>query len=67
MSMGTSRLPPRYPKAPLLFDGLACLAVWGRAAVVAAALILLPTTPALTVALVAHFAAIGLIVARLHH
>jgi hypothetical protein len=59
--------PARVPQAPLLFDGLACLAVWGRAALVAAALFLLPTAPALTVALVAHFAMIGLIVARLHH
>jgi hypothetical protein len=59
--------PARVPQAPLLFDGLACLAVWGRGALVAAALFLLPTAPALTVALVAHFAMIGLIVARLHH
>jgi hypothetical protein len=59
--------PAAVPQAPLLFDGLACLAVWGRAALVAAALVLLPTAPALTVALVAHFAVIGLIVARLHH
>jgi len=59
--------PTAVPQAPLLFDGLACLAVWGRAALVAAALILLPTAPALTVALVAHAAVIGLIVVRLHH
>jgi hypothetical protein len=59
--------PAAVPQAPLLFDGLACLAVWGRAALVAAALVLLPTAPALTVALVAHFAVMGLIVARLYH
>jgi hypothetical protein len=60
--------PPAVPpQGPLLFDGLACLAVWGRAALVAAALVLLPTAPALTVAAVAHMAAIGLIFARLHH
>jgi hypothetical protein len=42
--------PAAPPQGPLLFDGLACLAVWGRAALVAAALVLLPTAPALTVA-----------------
>jgi hypothetical protein len=41
--------------------------VWGRAALVAAAVVLLPTAPALAVAVVAHMAAIGLIFARLHH
>jgi hypothetical protein len=59
--------PAAVPQAPLLFDGLACLAVWGRAVLVAAALLLLPTAPALTVALVAHFAVIGLLVARFYH
>jgi hypothetical protein len=54
------------PQAPLLFDWLACLAVWGRAALIAAALIALPTAPALVIALAAHFAVIGLIVARVH-
>jgi hypothetical protein len=41
--------------------------VWGRAVLVAAALVLLATAPALTVDLVAHFAVIGLIVARPYH
>jgi hypothetical protein len=59
--------PAAPPQAPLLFDGVACLAVWGRAALVAAAVVLLPTAPALAVAVVAHMAAIGLIFARLHH
>jgi hypothetical protein len=59
--------PAAAPQVPLLFDGLACLAVWGRAALVASALVILPTAPTLIVALVAHFAVIGLIVARLHH
>jgi hypothetical protein len=64
---GKQPAPAPVPQAPLLFDGLACLAVWGRTALVAAALFLLPSIPALTVALVAHFAVIGLIVTRLHH
>jgi hypothetical protein len=58
--------PAVAPQAPLLFDGLACLAVWGRAALIAAALIALPTAPALIVALAAHVAVIGLIAARVH-
>jgi hypothetical protein len=64
---GPEPAPAAAPQVPLLFDGLACLAVWGRAALVATALVVLPTAPALMVALVAHFAVIGLIVARLHH
>jgi hypothetical protein len=64
---GPEPAPAAAPQVPLLFDGLACLAVWGRAALVATALFVLPTAPALIVALVAHFAVIGLIVARLHH
>jgi|Tabmets5t2r1_1033131.scaffolds.fasta_scaffold00161_4 hypothetical protein len=58
--------PAAVPQAPLLFDGLACLAVWGRAGLVAAALIFLPTAPAVTVALVTHLAVFGLIATRLH-
>jgi hypothetical protein len=58
--------PSVAPQAPLLFDWLACLAVWGRGALIAAALIALPTTPALIVALAAHFAVMGLIAARIH-
>jgi hypothetical protein len=64
---GPTPPPTAEPQAPLLFDGLAYLAASGHAALIAAALIALPTAPALIVALVAHFAVIGLIVARLHH
>jgi hypothetical protein len=59
--------PAAAPQVPLLFDGLACLAVWGRAALVATALVVLPTAAALIVALVAHLAVLGFIVARLDH
>jgi len=58
--------PAVEPQAPFPFDWLACLAVWGRAALIAAALIALPTAPALIIALAAHFAVIGLIAARVH-
>jgi hypothetical protein len=58
--------PPVAPQAPPPFDWLACLAVWGRGALIAAALIALPTAPALIVALTAHFAVLGLIAARVH-
>ncbi len=58
--------PAVAPQAPPLFDWLACLAVWSRVALIAAALIALPTAPALVVALAAHLAVIGLIVARVH-
>jgi hypothetical protein len=61
---GLAPPPAVAPQAPLLFDWLACLAVWGRGALIAAALIALPTAPALIVALAAHFAVIGLIAAR---
>jgi hypothetical protein len=63
---GPAPPPAVAPQAPLLFDWLACLAVWGRCALIAAALIALPTAPALIVALAAHFALIGLIAARVH-
>jgi hypothetical protein len=63
---GPAPPPVVAPQAPLLFDWLACLAVWGRGALIAAALIALPTAPALIVALAAHFAVIGLIAARAH-
>jgi hypothetical protein len=63
---GPAPPPPVAPQAPLLFDGLACLAVWGRAALIAAALIALPTAPALIVALAAHLVVIGLVAARVH-
>jgi len=63
---GPAPPPAVAPQAPLLFDWLACLAVWGRGALIAAALIALPTAPALIVALAAHFAVIGLIAARVH-
>jgi hypothetical protein len=64
---GPEPRPAAAPQVPLLFDGLACLAVWGRAALVATALVVLPTAPALIVALVAHLAVLGFIVARLGH
>jgi hypothetical protein len=51
---GSEPAPAAAPPVPLRFDGLACLVVWGRAALVAAALVLLPTAPALMVALLAH-------------
>jgi hypothetical protein len=63
---GPAPPPAVAPQAPLLFDWLACLAVWGRGALIAAALIALPTAPALIVALAAHFAVLGLIAARVH-
>jgi hypothetical protein len=63
---GPAPPPAVAPQAPLLFDWLACLAVWGRAALIAAALIALPTAPALIVAMTAHLAVIGLIAARVH-
>jgi hypothetical protein len=58
--------PAVAPQTPVLFDWLACLAVWGRAALIAAALMALPTAPALAVALAVHLAVIGLIVAKTH-
>jgi hypothetical protein len=58
--------PAVAPQAPLLFDWLACLAVWGRAALIAAALIALPTAAALIVAVATHLVVIGLIAARIH-
>jgi hypothetical protein len=61
---GPAPPPAVAPQAPHLFDWLACLAVWGRAALIAAALLALPTAPALIVALAAHVAVIGLIAAR---
>lgn len=63
---GPAPPPAVAPQAPLLFDWLACLAVGGRAALIAAALIALPTAPALIVALTAHLAVIGLVAARVH-
>jgi hypothetical protein len=63
---GPAPPPAVAPQAPLLFDGLACLAVWGRAALIAAALIALPTAPALIIALAAHLVVIGLVAARVH-
>ncbi|MFP3899778.1 MAG: hypothetical protein ACLFXM_02905 [Acidimicrobiia bacterium] len=47
------------------FDGLVFLAVWGRAALIAAALVVLPTAPALVTAVVAQCALIGFITTRL--
>ena len=63
---GPAPPPAVAPQPPHLFDWLACLAVWGRAALVAAALFALPTAPALIIALAAHLAVIGLIAARVH-
>ena len=65
-TQGPAPPPAVAPQAPHLFDWLACLAVWGRAALIAAALLALPTAPALVIALVAHLAVIGLIAARVH-
>lgn len=55
---------PQAPP-PTGFDGLVFLAVWGRAALIAAALVVLPTAPALVTAVVAQCALIGFIATRL--
>ena len=49
------------------FDGLGFFAAWGRAALIASALVVLPTAPALVTAVVAQVLLLGLIVARLRH
>jgi hypothetical protein len=53
--------------SPSGFDGLLLLAVWARAALIAAALVALPTTPAVVAAVVAHVALIGLVATQLRH
>jgi hypothetical protein len=59
----------RVPQVPSLygFDGLVFFAAWGRAALIASALVVLPTAPALVTAVVAQVLLLGLIVARLRH
>jgi hypothetical protein len=49
------------------FDGLVFAAMWGRVALIACALIALPTAPMLVTALVAQMAVISLIAARFPH
>jgi hypothetical protein len=49
------------------YDGLVFYALWGRAALIASALVALPTAPALVTVMLAQFLLIGLIVARLRH
>ena len=56
------QLPPPYG-----FGGLIFLSVWGRAALIASVLVALPTAPALVAAMVAQFALIGVIAARVRH
>lgn len=57
--------PPAPP--PPGFDGLVFLAVWGRAALIATALVALPTAPALVTVIVAQCALMALFAARLRH
>lgn len=49
------------------FDRLVLIAVCGRVALIAAALVALPTAPAILAAIMAHVALLGLIAARLRH
>jgi hypothetical protein len=49
------------------FDGVVFLAVWARAAVIAVALVTLPTAPGVVAALAAQVALLGLIVTRIRH
>ncbi len=60
-----SASPPMPP--PFGFGGLILLAVWGRAALIASAMVALPTSPAVATAVVAHLVVIGLIVVHLRH
>lgn len=53
--------------SPNGFDRFVLLAVFGRAALVTAALLALPTAPALVAAVMAHLAVLGFIATRLHH
>jgi hypothetical protein len=58
---------PLTPQPPTGFDGVVFLAVWGRAALITAVLVALPMAPALVTAVLAQFAVLGLIAARLRH
>jgi hypothetical protein len=60
-------VPPAPSPSPNGFDGLVLLAVWGRVALIATALVALLTASTLITAIVAQVAAIGLIAARLRH
>ncbi|HZA78758.1 MAG TPA: hypothetical protein VE623_20465 [Acidimicrobiales bacterium] len=57
-----AQTPPLYG-----FDRLVFLAVWGRVALIASALVALPMTPTLVTAIVAQIAVISLVAARFRH
>jgi hypothetical protein len=65
------RPPPRgvMPPVPWTagFDGVVFLAVWARAAIIAVALVTLPTAPGVVAAIAAQVALLGLVVTRLRH
>lgn len=58
--------PPRVPP-PTRFDRLVLAAAFGRMALVAAALMALPTAPAVVVAIMVHLALLGVIAVHLRH
>jgi hypothetical protein len=61
------QLPSPQLPSPSGFDRLVLIAVCGRLALITAALVTLPTVPAVLAAIMAHGALLGLIAARLRH
>lgn len=64
---GARRPAPARVPPPTRFDRLVLAAAFGRMALVAAALVALPTAPAVVVAIVAHLALLGMIALHVRH